>query len=107
MSPKPQKGVPVTLDKERHLRYPLAVLKEIQDAGGGLEMFSRFLYLGLKHEDPDLTEAEIEEMIDLAMIPELAGPLKKATGGLIDMDSLMGTAGNLVAPEEGATKTDS
>lgn len=94
--PSPTKGVAVELDKERHLRYPLGTLREVSADADLVTV----LYLGLKHEDGDLTPEQVGEMIDLEMLPELAEPLRKATGNLIDIDRMFYRNG--VEPEGGA-----
>lgn len=105
MTPKPTKGVPVELDKVRHFRFPLSVLRSIQ--GDGDSSLENLLYLGLKHEDPDLTPEAVADMVSLDMLEQLKEPLKKATGGLIDLDALFVVAGNLSAEaaEQGAKVT--
>ncbi|HSH45231.1 MAG TPA: hypothetical protein VK966_05220 [Longimicrobiales bacterium] len=84
--PAPTRGVAITLDRERHLRFPLGVLRDIQ--GDDADMVT-ILHTGLKHEDPELTVEQVGEMIDLEMLPELTEPLKKATGGMIDLGRLL------------------
>lgn len=86
MSESPTRGHAVTLDKERRLRFPLSALKQIEDDSS----LGRILYLGLKHEDEDLTQEYVEEMVSLDMLDDLKAPLKAATGGLIDLDRLFG-----------------
>lgn len=81
---KPTRGVAVQLDRERHLRFPLAT---VQDLADGSFAFDRILWLGLRWEDPDLTQEQVAQLVDLEMIPALRGPLKQATGGLIDLDA--------------------
>lgn len=87
------RGVKITLDRERRLRYPLGVLNDLQ----GDADLAKILYAGLKHEDPELTVEKVGELVDLEMLPELAEPLKKATGGMIDLSRLLDAA----EPEEG------
>ena len=76
--PSPTKGVPVNLDRLRHLRYPLGVLRDIETTD-----LATVLWLGLKHEDAELTVEQVGEMYDLSMMPDLVEPLRKATGGLV------------------------
>lgn len=93
----PTRGVPVQMDRERHIRFPLAVLRDFdEDADLGT-----VLYLGLKHEDPDLTPEQVGEIVDLEMLPELGEPLRKASGGLIQLDKYLGA---LTDEEEEAGK---
>lgn len=94
--PSPSKGVPVTLDRVRHLRYPLGVLRGITVDTDLAEV----LYLGLKHEDEELTAEQVGEMIDLEMMPSLADPLKRATGGLVNVKLMFSLNG--AEPEDGA-----
>lgn len=101
MTPKPTKGVEVSLDKKRHLRYPLATLRAITDDADLITI----LHLGLKWEDENLTEEEVGEIVDLEMLHELADPLKKATGGLVDVNALLGIAAD-EASEGGAEGND-
>lgn len=82
----PTKGVEIKLDKPRHLRYPLGVLREMDEQAD----LAKVIWLGLKHEDSELTEEAVGEMVDMAMLPELADPIKKATGGMIALDRMLG-----------------
>lgn len=75
------------LDRERRLRYPLAVLRDLE----GEADLARMLYAGLKHEDPDLTVEQVAEMVDLEMLEDLTEPLKRATGGMVDLSSVLGS----------------
>lgn len=93
-APKPTKGVPVELDRPRHFRFPLSVMKRIQEGDPSLE---HMLYLGLKHEDPDLTAEAVADIVSLDMLEQIKAPLKKATGGLIDLDALFAMAGDVSA----------
>lgn len=87
-TPAPTRGVPVTLDKVRHLRYTLGTRKRLlQEIGGeealndltGDKMAILLLY-GLKHEDPDLTLEQVEEMVDLENLPVVVEAFAKAMG---------------------------
>lgn len=84
MTPTPTRGVKVVLDRERHLRYPLSALREI-DGNASLDFL---LWLGLRHEDADLTQEQVADFVDLAMLPSLRDPLKQASGGQIDLGKL-------------------
>jgi hypothetical protein len=84
--PKPTKGVPVELDKTRHLRFPLSALHAIAE-NPSLE---HVLYLGLKHEDDTLTPESVGDLVGLDMLDSLQEPLKKATGGLVDLSAVFG-----------------
>ena len=94
--PSASKGVPVELDKKRHLRFPLGVLRDFDE---GVDLVQA-LYLGLKHEDEELTPEKVGEIVDLETLPKLAEPLRKATGNLVDIDVIF--ARNGVEPEGGA-----
>ena len=83
-APTPTRGVAVDLDCRRYLRYPLKVLKSLQ-AEGAAASLGQILFLGLKTDDPELTLDFVESLIDLESLPTLFGPVKKATGGLIDL----------------------
>ena len=89
VKPTPTRGVAVQLDKQRFLRFPLSVLKSLQKQKDGEERsLGDILLMGLKADDPSLTLEQIDEMIDLENIKELFGPVKKATGGLIDLSKV-------------------
>ncbi|MFW6202560.1 MAG: hypothetical protein ACOC8B_08275 [Gemmatimonadota bacterium] len=81
------RGVPVTLDKERRLRFPIGVMRDLEDAD-----LATILHAGLVHEDPDLTVEQVGQMIDLEMLPELAEPVKRATSGMVDIAHILGAA---------------
>lgn len=99
--PAPTRGVPVDLDRTRHLRYPLGVLHGIEEFG--LKDLPKMLYLGLKHEDEEITEEALGEMVDLEMLPDLAEPLRKATAGLFDITVLFNRNGSAPEVEAGET----
>lgn len=82
--PAPTRGVAVDLDKRRYLRYPLKVLRGLQ-AEGAAASLGQILFLGLKEDDPELKLEDVEALIDLENLPTLFEPVKKATGGLIDL----------------------
>lgn len=88
--PTPTRGVAVELDRTRYLRYPLSVLKKLQ-AEGSDRTLSQILLLGLKADDPELTIDKIEEMIDLENLKVLFDPVKKATGGMVDLSKIFKT----------------
>ena len=82
--PTPTRGVAVQLDKQRFLRFPLSVLKVLQKEGADRSL-SDIMFMGLKADDPALTLAQVEEMIDLENLPALYEPVRKASGGLINL----------------------
>lgn len=89
-----QIGVPIELDKTRHLLFNLNALCEIEDKFGsvekGISVLSpekglpkmkdiRFvLYLALKHEDENLTEEKVGGFIHLKNIDKVIEGLAKA-----------------------------
>jgi hypothetical protein len=77
------------LDKERHLRFSLKTTREMREEFGakaleeeGLpaDLVSKLLWFGLKHEDPELTIADVEEMIDLENLADVMTLVAQATG---------------------------
>jgi hypothetical protein len=64
--------VPVKLDRLRHLKFSFNALADLQDADpliftkdvGSLPVIRRYLWAGLKHEDPTLTEEEIGDILE-------------------------------------------
>lgn len=95
MSDTPTRGVPVMLDRERRLRFPLSALKEM----GEDSTLDHVLWLGLRHEDEELTQDQVADMIDLEMLPDLREPLKRATAGRMDLAKLFPTEGEEEAEE--------
>lgn len=86
--------VPIKLDKERNLRFTLNALAEIEDKLGiplskmgevdlGIKAVRTMLWAGLIHEDPQITEQEVGNMVDfdnMAYIQEkLSEAFAKAT----------------------------
>lgn len=75
MANKQKRIVPVKLDKARNLRFTLNSLAEIEDRLGvplskmsevelGIKSVRTMLWAGLIHEDPELTEMEVGNMVD-------------------------------------------
>ena len=91
--PAPTRGVAVELDRTRYLRYTLGVLKRLQEHGADNSL-GQILLLGLKSDDPALTVEQVEEMIDLENLHTLFDPVKRATGGLIDLSVVFKTMGS-------------
>lgn len=85
--PAPTKGVAVELDRTRYLRYPLAVLKQLQSEGADKSL-QQILLLGLQKDDPALTLEQLEDIVTLENMHVLFEPMRKATGGLIDLSRL-------------------
>ncbi|GMA52069.1 hypothetical protein GCM10025857_34260 [Alicyclobacillus contaminans] len=84
------KVVPVTLDKERTLKYDLNAFAEIEDRFGTLqkafeELEKRklkavraILWAGLLHEDPKLTEQQVGAMLSFADLASILPDVMKA-----------------------------
>lgn len=75
--------ITVNLDRERELKYNLNALielDEMEDAEKLTPMRSlrRMLWAGLIHEDPDLTEEAVGEMVDMRNFPEIEAAMEKA-----------------------------
>ncbi len=96
--PTPTRGVEVELDRKRYLRYPLSVLKSLQDEGADKSL-GQILLLGLKKDDPNLTIEQVEDMIDLENLDKLFDPVKKATGGLINLANVFKGMGAQAGPQ--------
>jgi len=94
--PAPTRGVAIELDRTRYLRYPLKVLKQLQNEPN--RTLGDILLLGLQADDPALTIEQVEDMIDLENLNTLFAPVKRATGGLIDLSRLFKFAASLSDP---------
>ena len=89
---KPEKSIPITLDKKRHVRFgynqlcqledvgiPIADLGEIMaDSGRTFTNIRTLLWVGLLHEDPTLTLEAVGEMIDTSKIGEIGEVINRA-----------------------------
>ena len=89
---KPEKSIPITLDKERHVRFGYNQLCKLEDIGipiAGLDkimsdpgrLFTNIrtlLWVGLAHEDPTLTLDAVGEMIDTSRIGEMGEVINRA-----------------------------
>jgi hypothetical protein len=84
----PTRGVAVELDRTRYFRFSLSVLRKLQSGESRDLSLGHFFLLGLQGDDPDLTLEKVEELIDLENVKELCEPLKRASGGLIDLSRL-------------------
>lgn len=102
--PNPTKGIPVDLDKERHLRYSLGAMKDIEDKFGSLDQVSGVgdtiyvIWRGLVHEDEDLTEDDVAEMVDGENLGDVMDAVARAFGG--DPDAVDVSAEGNATPEE-------
>lgn len=86
-TPAPTRGVPVTLDKVRHIRYSFATIRKIREEFGdaalgkmGEGQLAKILLYGLQHEDPELTEQALEDLIDMQNLKEVVQAMSKAMG---------------------------
>lgn len=86
-TPAPTRGVPVMLDKERRLRYSFKTRRTLIEQIGeeklrkmGGDDLCTVLWYGLKHEDPDLTVDQLEEMVDLENLTEIVDAMTRAMG---------------------------
>jgi len=90
-SPTPTRGIPVQLDRERHLRFTLRTLREIREefgasvlaSGFAMEAIAKLLWYGLKHEDPDLSVEAVEDLVDMENLTTVIEAVTAATGGRI------------------------
>lgn len=87
VKPTPTRGVPVELDKTRYLRYSLATRKKIRAEFGdemakGVsdERLAKLLWFGLAEDDPTLTVEQVENLIDMEMLPTVMEAVQKAMG---------------------------
>ncbi len=86
---KPTRGVPIQMDRVRHLRFSLKTLRELREEFGkdvletGFEgdNVARLLWYGMKWEDDALTVEMIEEEVDLENLAEIMQAVVKASGG--------------------------
>jgi hypothetical protein len=87
-------GVPIELDRVRHLRYDfnaLSILEERTDfsfLGGegqwipkSISEITFFVWAGLIWDDPELTEEQVGHMLDTSNITEVLEAVNKAIGG--------------------------
>lgn len=84
------KQVPITLDKERTLAFPLMSLvrlkkeygielKDLQDEkkAQDIETILTVIWAGLIHEDRELTVEDVGYMIDITELPEVSEKLSE------------------------------
>jgi hypothetical protein len=108
-------GIPIELDRERTLIISLNALIQFKamtgidlvNSGKGVdfsvEQLRTFLWLALKHEDADLTEEAVGEMIRLDNLNYVTGKLAEAQGNSMpvpdpDDDEAEGDEGNAEVP---------
>lgn len=89
MANKQKSLVSITLDKKRNLRYTLNSLAEIEDKLGvplskmgeidlGIKSIRTMLWAGLIHEDVELTETEVGNMVDFSNLEEVQKKVSEA-----------------------------
>lgn len=84
-----KKGLPITLadGKERHLRFTVRDAKEVyalqeqQERRTPIEETLQILLIGLRHDDPSLTEDALLDLVDMADLPMLSRSVREAMGG--------------------------
>lgn len=91
----PTRGVPITLDRPRTLRFTLGAVRRILEEKGvayfeasvgaptaaeNIERLGYLAYQGLRHEDAELTREAVEEMVDFDRIEELSNAVARALG---------------------------
>lgn len=89
-TPTPTRGVPIQLDRLRHIRFSLKTTKEMRAKFGDdtlkdgfdQDKIAELLWFGLKWEDADLTVDQVEDMVDLENLTEVMKAVSKATGTL-------------------------
>jgi len=88
--PTPTRGVPVELGGQQYfLRYTMATLRKIRQEMGpqalaegvGDDKLIKVLWYGFKNQHPDLTEEQVEELIDLRDLKNVVIALRQAMGG--------------------------
>lgn len=90
MSNEAQGFVEVKLDKPRHFRYDFNALVELEEhtgvdllAGAGWQPtkfadIRWFVWLGLKHEDAELTEEQVGAMLGMDNLTEVTDAMNRA-----------------------------
>ena len=89
------KKVPVQLDKERNLAFPLMSLIRLKKEHGldvkdfadekvsqDIENILKVVWAGLIHEDKELTVEDVGYMVDVSELPELAKKLTEIFQGM-------------------------
>lgn len=91
MANKERGEVTVTLDKVRTLKFTLNSLVyaeengvDIQNLGKGVKLkdLRTLLFAGLFHEDAELTESQVGNLIDMQNLPIVSEALNKAFGAV-------------------------
>ncbi|MFA4885450.1 MAG: hypothetical protein WC601_06720 [Desulfotomaculaceae bacterium] len=92
MANKNRGYVEIELDKVRTLRYNLNALAELEDKIGvplsalnnlsmGMKQIRAFLWAGLIHEDPDLDEKTVGELVDVDTMDYISQKIGEAFQG--------------------------
>lgn len=108
-----QDGIEIKLDKTRRLKYTLKGVRiltkkygSVQKAVQSLQKFngeineelidnlSMLLFAGLVHEDPDLTQDDVENMIDLRYLNSLPALINTAMSDNLPQDTEPNELGN-------------
>ena len=88
-TPTPTRGSSVTLDKLRRFRYSFRTRREMIEKLGGEEQLTAGLegetlclvvWYGLKHEDPDLTVEQVEDLVDMENLTAVVTAMSVALG---------------------------
>jgi hypothetical protein len=89
MANKQKAMVSITLDKKRNIRFTLNALAEIEDALGvplsklqdvelGIKTVRTMLWAGLIHEDEELTERQVGNLVDFTNLEEVQTKVSEA-----------------------------
>jgi hypothetical protein len=85
--------VPIVLDKQRNLYYNFTAWEEIENKFGSIEdalvalqgkkrmgIISYFIWVGLIHEDPELTQKDVSDWLDMDNLEEVMEVINRAFG---------------------------
>jgi len=87
-----EKAVTVILDKERHIIFDLNALADLEEEygditeafkklqSGSIKAIKKFIFIGFKHEDEELTEREAGKMVTLENMGSLGTAVNEAMG---------------------------
>ncbi|URZ16859.1 hypothetical protein [Clostridium felsineum] len=89
------KATVINLDKERHLKFNLNSFRKLEALTGykitqmselmqemSAELITQLLYVGLMHEDKELTMDAVGELVDMDNLDYVANCLMQAVEGL-------------------------
>ena len=76
------KGVVIDLDHERTLLFTPRDAQAIEalPEGGGIEQMVKILHMGLRRDDPALTEEQVWDLVDLSQMEYVNGKIAEALG---------------------------